>query len=233
MKEGPDIATLAALIGDPARANMLVALMTGKALTMGELAREAGVSASTASSHVARLHQGGLIRFRPQGRHKYVALAHDDVAQLLERLMGVAALTGHRRSRTGPRDAAMRHARVCYHHLAGELGTRLFDGMVRAGHLQRAGDRLHLTPRGDAAMRDFGIDLDMLGRHRAPLCRECLDWSERRAHLAGALGRALLARFEALGWMRRDPASRTIHLPGNGAMRFEAFLAAFDRPAGR
>ena len=122
MKEGPDITRIAFLIGDPARANMLTALMSGKALTASELAEEAGVTLQTASSHLSKLVEGGLVRPRRQGRHKYFSLANDDVARVLEGLMGLAAGSGHLRSRTGPKDPALRKARICYNHLAGNMG---------------------------------------------------------------------------------------------------------------
>ena len=120
MKEGPNIAFIAALIGDPARANILTALMSGKALTATELAAEAGVTLQTASSHLSKLVQGDLLRVLKQGRHKYFSLANDDVAHVLEGIMGLAAGAGHLRIRTGPKDTALRHARVCYSHL--EIG---------------------------------------------------------------------------------------------------------------
>src|ERR1051326_4931839 len=131
MKEGPSIAPVAALAGDPARANMLSALLSGKALTASELANEAGVTAQTASSHLAKLEDGGLIAAVKQGRHRYFRLADRDVAEMLEKMMGVAARAGHLRTRTGPSDPAMRKARVCYDHLAGEMGVQLFDGLAR------------------------------------------------------------------------------------------------------
>lgn len=124
MRDGPDIARVAALIGDPARANMLSALMSGKALTATELAQEAGVQAQTASSHLSRLVEGGLVAPRKSGRHKYFSLAGEEVAEVLEALMGLAAGKGHLRTRTGPKDQAMRQARVCYNHLAGKWGCR-------------------------------------------------------------------------------------------------------------
>lgn len=220
MKEGPDIARIAALIGDPARANMLTALMSGKALTATELAGEAGVTLQTASTHLAKLDQGGLLRQRKQGRHKYFSLADEDVAHVLESLMGLAARAGHLRTRTGPKDPALRKARVCYNHLAGDMGTQLYDSLRAAGYLAAQGDGLALTETGAAFIRDFGIDLDTLRSKRAPLCRECLDWSERRSHLAGSLGRALLARFEDLGWARRDRDTRAVAFSRRGEAQF-------------
>ncbi|MDI3336726.1 helix-turn-helix transcriptional regulator [Defluviimonas aestuarii] len=224
MKDGPDIARIAALIGDPARANILTALMSGKALTATELAREAGVTLQTTSGHLAKLERGGLTRALKQGRHKYVSLADDEVARVLEALMGLAAKAGHLRTRTGPRDEALRKARVCYNHLAGDMGTRLYDRFIVRGYLGRDGESLILTGSGAAFVRDFGIDLDALDKGRAPLCRDCLDWSERRAHLAGSLGRVLLTRFEELGWARRDPATRVVHFSQSGESQFDRLV---------
>ncbi len=220
MKEGPDISHVAALIGDPARANMLTALMSGKALTVSELAEEAGVTIQTASWHLSKLDEGGLLRPRRQGRRKYCALANDDVAHVLEGLMGLAAGAGRLRRRTGPKDAELRQARVCYNHLAGDMGTRMFDSLMTRRHLTLQGEDLSLTSTGEAFASDFGIDLDRLRGNRAPLCRECLDWSERRSHLAGSLGRAFLGRFEELAWAKRDRKTRVVTFSKNGAGEF-------------
>lgn len=221
MKEGPDIANVAALIGDPARANMLTALMSGKALTVSELAVEAGVTIQTASSHLSKLDEGGLLRPRKQGRHKYFSLANDQVAYALEALMGLAAGAGYLRRRTGPKDAELRQARVCYNHLAGDMGTRLFDSLCAQALILAEGGTLCLTDAGSNYVRNFGIDLDALRKGRAPLCRECLDWSERRSHLAGSLGRAFLSRFETLGWARRDQTTRAVTFSKSGKKEFE------------
>ena len=208
MKEGPDISRIAALIGDPARANILTALMTGKALTATELAAEAGVTLQTASAHLAKLEGGGLITLRKSGRHKYFRLAGDDVGHVLEALMGLAAGAGHLRTRTGPKDAALREARVCYNHLAGAKGIALYRGLLARGVLQEVGDDLQLTDSGADFLSGFGVDVDKLSRGKAPLCRSCLDWSARQTHLAGSVGRALLARMQALGWAERVEGTR-------------------------
>ncbi|WP_412551047.1 ArsR/SmtB family transcription factor [Shimia sp. MIT910701] len=226
MKEGPDIAHVAALIGDPARANMLTALMGGKALTVSELAEEAGVTIQTASSHLSKLDGGGLLRPRKQGRHKYFSLANDDVAHVLEGLMGLAAGSGRLRKRTGPKDAALRQARVCYNHLAGELGTQMFDSLIMQGHLVFDGNDLHLTRSGQAFVTELGIDLAELRKNKSTLCRECLDWSERRSHLAGSLGRAFLSRFEGLSWAKRDQTTRVISFSANGIAEFKRLFPA-------
>ena len=221
MKEGPDIAHVAALIGDPARANMLTALMSGKALTVSELAEEAGVTIQTASSHLSKLDEGGLLRPRKQGRHKYFALASDEVAHVLEGLMGLAAGSGHLRKRTGPKDAELRQARVCYNHLAGDMGTQMFDSLLAQGYLVLGGEELELTDTGAAFASEFEIDIEGLRKARAPICRECLDWSERRSHLAGSLGRAFLNRFEELAWTKRDQKTRVVTFSRNGAEEFK------------
>ncbi len=225
MKDGPDISRVAALIGDPARANILTALMTGKALTASELAGEAGVSLPTASSHLAKLEGGNLIRVRKEGRHKYFTLASADVAGVLEALMGLAAGTGQLRHRPGPRDPEMRHARVCYDHLAGDLGTQLYDSLMARGCLRHAGEALELTDAGRAFVAAFGIDLAALPASRAPMCRDCLDWSERRSHLAGRLGRAMLSRIEQIGWARRVAGSRIVRFTPAGQEAFDGTFA--------
>jgi DNA-binding transcriptional ArsR family regulator len=224
MKDGPDIARIAALIGDPARSNMLTALMSGKALTASELAQEAGVTVQTASSHLSKLDQGRLLRPRKQGRHKYFSLASDDVARVLEGLMSLAAGSGHLRSRPGPKDPALRKARICYNHLAGDMGTRLFDSLIDRRFLRAAREGLDLSDDGRAFVAAFGIEVDRLASGRTPLCRECLDWSERRSHLAGSLGRAFLSRFEEIGWARLENGTRIVRFSPFGE---SAFARAF------
>lgn len=220
MKDGPDIAQIASLIGDPGRANMLSALMSGKALTAGELASEAGVRLQTASGHLGKLEAGGLIRRNKQGRHHYFALADEDVAAVLETLMGLAAKRGQLRTRTGPRDPEMRLARVCYNHLAGDLGVALFDGLNLQKMLVVGTEGLTLSPPGHAMIEKLGIEVDE--KSRAPLCRECLDWSERRSHLAGRLGRAILDHIYQQGWAKRVEGTRVVRFTKNGQRDFEA-----------
>ncbi|CAN7197743.1 winged helix-turn-helix domain-containing protein [Pararhizobium sp. LjRoot255] len=220
MKEGPDIAQIGSLIGDPARANMLTALMGGKALTATELAGTAGITLQTASSHLSKLEAGGLISQRKQGRHRYFALADDDVGLLLESLMGFAAHRGFTRHRTGPKDPALRKARVCYNHLAGDYGVRLLDSLVAEEVITGAGDDLSLTQAGEDKMTALGIDLSALTKSRRPVCRTCLDWSERRSHLSGSLGQALLTLFLDKGWARRETDSRAVRFTGTGEKEF-------------
>ena len=220
MKDGPDIALLGSLIGDPARANMLTVLMSGKALTVSELATEAGVTLPTASAHLAKLEAGGLVRRRKQGRHRYFSLADGDVAGVLESMMGLAAKKGHSRIRTGPKEPALRKARVCYNHLAGDLGVRMFDSLVAEKHLSRRDEHIELTDGGRAFIGEFGIDVAALETSRRPLCKSCLDWSVRRTHLAGSLGAAYLDRFRELGWAERLAGSRIVQFSATGEKRF-------------
>lgn len=220
MKEGPDIALIGSLIGDPARANMLTALTGGKALTATELAATAGITVQTASSHLAKLEAGGLLTQRKQGRHRYFALADDDVGLMIEALMGFAAYRGFTRHRTGPKDPALRKARVCYNHLAGGYGVRLLDSLVAEEVIVGVGDKLQLTKAGEGKIIAFGIDLPALKRLRRPVCRTCLDWSERRSHLAGSLGQALLSLFLDKGWARREAESRAVRFTASGEKEF-------------
>ncbi|WP_313192279.1 helix-turn-helix domain-containing protein [Shinella zoogloeoides] len=224
MKEGPDISRIGALIGDPARANMLTALMGGQALTATELAGAAGITLQTASSHLSRLEGGGLVVQRKQGRHRYFALTDNEVGLLLESIMGFAANRGLLRTRPGPKDPALRKARVCYNHLAGDFGVRMLDRMVAEGDVTLDGDDAALTPSGEARVAALGIDVPALRAQRRPVCRTCLDWSERRSHLAGSLGEALLARFIADGWAKREKDSRAIRFTAEGERKFMALF---------
>ena len=227
MTQGPDITRIAAPIGDPARANMLLALMDGRALTAGELAAAGGISAATASGHLAQLTDAGLLWPRKQGRHRYFALADPDVAHAMETLFGLAASKGHMRHQPGPKDAALRQARICYNHLAGAHAVTMFDHLATGGHLTVARDDIALTAQGMDFMEALGVDVDAIRRSTRPLCRVCLDWSERRSHLAGALGAALLTRFEELHWLRRSRDSRHVTFTPTGSRAFaEAFAPA-------
>jgi len=228
MKEGPVIASVAALLGDPARANILTALMDGRALTVSELAEAAGVTLQTASGHLAKLDAANLLVAEKQGRHRYFRLSGPDVAQVLEALMGLAQRTGATRVRTGPRDAALRSARICYDHLAGERGVALLKAARQKGFIRGETDMI-LTEKGRVIFAEFGIDLAALEKGRRPVCRACLDWSERHSHLGGALGAALLSRMIDRGWVRRD-TGRVLTFTCTGA---EGFEAAFMLPAGK
>lgn len=216
MSDTPPIAEAGALIGDPARANMLACLMDGKARTATELAYVARVSPQTASAHLAKLTGGRLLAVERQGRHRYFRLASPEVADVLEALT-LLAVEGPRRHRPpGPRDEAVRAARTCYDHIAGRLGVGLCDRLHAGGYLLDRERGLALSAHGERFLGDFGVDLTALRRGRRPLLRACLDWSERRPHLAGAVGAALADRCFALGWVERVPDSRALRVTSAG-----------------
>lgn len=211
MKEGPNIAAIGAMVGDPARANMLTVLLNGAALTASELALEAGVTKQTASSHLNKLVDGGLVAVEAQGRHRYYRLADADVAGLLETLMGVAARAKALRTRPGPKEPALRRARLCYDHLAGDLGVALFDAFIKNKWMIPGPEKTFaLTKLGRVKVQTFGVDLEDLENGARPLCRACLDWSVRRNHLAGALGAAVLDQVFERGWATQKRGSRVL-----------------------
>lgn len=220
MKYGPDISRVADLMGDPARSNMVMALMSGLSLSATELAREAGVTPSTATGHLHKLESSALIISRKQGRHRYFCIADPDVAQVVEALITVAARVGHLRTRPGPKDEAMRHARSCYDHLAGRLAVDLFERWVACRVLRWRGELVYLTGKGRQFLTERGIGIAALERKRRPLCRTCVDWSERQHHLGGTVGAEVLARAVKEGWAVREPGSRAVSLSALGEKRF-------------
>jgi len=222
MPATPEIAAIASLIGERTRATILMGLMDGRSLTATELARSAHVTKQTASSHLSKLVDAQLVAAESVGRHRYFRLADHDVAVVIENLMGLAHRVGALRVDTGPADPALRRARVCYDHLAGELGVLLFDSLVQRRFLRSTGESVVLTKDGERFFEEFGVDIDALERERRPLCLACLDWSARRPHLAGALGAAVLSRVLALGWARRQKGTRAVSFPAVGERSFRA-----------
>lgn len=224
MSEGPNIVRVAALIGDNARAEVLSALMSGRAYTATELADTAGVTKQTISFHLGKLLEAALITVEKQGRHRYFMLAGPEVASLLESLMGLAFKNEDSSRFTGPRDPALRKARICYDHLAGELGVCVYEQMLQNGIFQQHSEGLELTQHGRAWLLRLGINTSALASSKRPLCRTCLDWSERRHHLAGALGSALLTRIQELGWAKQEKDSRVIAFSALGEKALWAML---------
>jgi DNA-binding transcriptional ArsR family regulator len=223
-------AEVATLAGDLARAAMLHALMDGRALTVSELARVAGITPQTASGHLGRMAAAGLVQIEKQGRHRYHRLASPAVAQMVESIMQVASGLAATRPVpvTGPRDAALRAARTCYDHLAGRLGVALADALVAGRHVELTQDAGMVTDAGIDLFGRIGIDVAALsaGRGGRPrvLCRPCLDWSERRLHLAGSVGTALCARSFEEDWIRRIQGTRAVAVTPKGERFFREVI---------
>jgi DNA-binding transcriptional ArsR family regulator len=212
-----EISTPAALIGDPTRATFLMALSDGRTLPASELAERAGVSASTASVQLAKLVEGGLLEAERNGRHRYYRLADPTIATAIESLAVIAPrrrASSLRQARVG---SGLQAARTCYDHLAGALGVALFEALERQRLLT---PELEVTRRGVNRFGELGIDVDELAGRRRPLTRRCLDWTERRHHLAGSLGAALATRCFELGWIERLPTSRAVRVTETGRRAF-------------
>jgi DNA-binding transcriptional ArsR family regulator len=212
-----DVALVAGLLADPARVRMLDTLLAGRALAAGELARHAGVTAPTASAHLRRLLDGGLLTVEAQGRHRYYRLAGPAVAEAMEALSLIAPPLPVRSLTQAQRAEALRYARSCYDHLAGMVGAALADALLRAGALRAAASRdYEVTPEGEAALGGLGVDVAALRRQRRAFARRCLDWTERAPHVSGALGAALLERLLELGWLARGRVPRGLLLTDAG-----------------
>ena len=234
MNGDADIASIGALIADPGRARILLALGDGRALPASVLADEAGVVASTASAHLGKLVKGGMLRVERHGRHRYFRVSGPEVGELIEALARISPPAQVRSLKQGSNAQAVRFARTCYDHLAGMLGTQLMEAMLEKELLtggdgvfdpdSARDDRLaspgfdldyRLTPSGVKELKAFGIDFDALPQRR-PLIKYCVDWSEQRHHLAGSLGAAIATRMIDLGWVRRAQHSRAVHVSDNG-----------------
>lgn len=220
MPDRPYIAEIAALIGDPARANMLTALKHGSAMTAAGLAEVAGVAPNTASDHLRQLRLAGLIAFVQEGRHRYYRIARPDVADVLEALESMAARVTPRRAPRGSRQNAIRAARTCYDHLAGELGVVVTNALLQNGAIRRGPAGFVLTGSGRRYFIDFGVPVSTLERGRRAVLRTCFDWSENAAHLGGALGAAMHRRFCDLGWLTSDAESRSVTVTPRGRRAF-------------
>jgi DNA-binding transcriptional ArsR family regulator len=222
ISQGRDLAALAGLLADDSRATFCMLLLDGRAWTAGELARHAGIAASTASDHLTKLVAGGILAEHRQGRHRYLALADARVAQMLEDLTAHLEPAGEhpRTLRAAHVAAALAGARTCYDHLAGRLGVAIADAMTRKGLIDQA-DGIALTEAGGAWLAsELAIDVEALRAARRPLVRVCVDWTERRPHLAGSAGAEICRRFQERGWIRRIDAGRAMLVtpPGRSAL---------------
>jgi DNA-binding transcriptional ArsR family regulator/DNA-binding PadR family transcriptional regulator len=220
-----DIAAIAALIGDPARANMLLALMGGLSLPAGELAMCANISPQTASSHLSKLLQAKLLSIKVQGRHRYYRLARPEVGSALESLLVIALPGPSRVRRESEQDNPLRFARSCYSHLAGRVAVEMNEAFQKRGLLvtERSG-QYRLTEQGRRWFEKFGIDPAELKASRSGFARECLDWTERRHHLAGALGTVLLDRLFTLKWVVRVDKTRVVRVTHKGREELRKLL---------
>jgi DNA-binding transcriptional ArsR family regulator len=212
-----NVAEVAALVGEPARANILAALMDGRALTSTELAYIARVAPQTTSGHLAKLTRAKLLALEKQGRHRYYRIASPLVATMLESIMALAAIQAPLSQRPSSRiDEQMRAARTCYDHLAGRLGVALADALVERGHVVLAQDGGEVTEAGLVFLSEFGVSLVEHKRSKRVFCRPCLDWSERRYHIAGRVGAKLCERCLELGWIKRLESTRALELTAKG-----------------
>jgi DNA-binding transcriptional ArsR family regulator len=238
-----DLAAIGAVLAEPARARMLLALGDGRALPASTLASEAGVAASTASEHLGKLMDGGLVTVHPQGRHRYYRLAGPEVGQLIENIARLAPAAPVRSLREDSRAHALRTARTCYDHLAGRLGVALFAALLRDG-LVTGGDGRHvldgpgedrlsapgrdrdyrLTTAGHRRLSELGVDLPAQNGDGGTALRYCVDWTEQRHHLSGPVGRALTERLLELGWLKRAERGRAVHVTELGRERLPAEL---------
>jgi DNA-binding transcriptional ArsR family regulator len=217
------MAEIAALVGDPARANILVALFDGRALTATELSYAASVSPQTTSGHLAKLTQARLLTMVKQGRHRYYRLATPQVAQMMETIMTVAADAPPRYRPRSPREDALRLARTCYDHFAGRLGVAIADSLRTRGHVILGDDGGQVTETGLAFLGDLGAQFSKTSRR--PFCRHCLDWTERRPHLSGIVGASIAIRCFDLGWVERERNPRALRITPKGQ---EGFRRSFD-----
>ncbi len=218
MSNALEVAQIASLVGEPARANMLLALGDGRALPAGELAACAGITAPTASEHLAKLEQSGLLISIRQGRHRYYRIASPEVAAMLEAVMIVAA--GF--PRPAPRfrvDPELQRGRTCYNHLAGRLGVAICDVLVHKSYVTIDGEVAHVLPTGLKFLDTWGIDVRRMGKH--PYCRTCIDWSERRHHLGGGVGIAIHKRCLELKWVEHHLDSRAVSVTRAGRLGLE------------
>jgi DNA-binding transcriptional ArsR family regulator len=216
MSNAPLMAEVAALVGDPARANILCALLGGRALTAGELAFAAGVSPQTTSGHLGKLSAARLVVLMKQGRHRYYRLAGPHVGQMLESIMNVALVGPPRFQPKSKLDEQMRHARTCYDHIAGVLGVGLAERLIERDFVILGDEAGEVTASGADFLLKLGVDLSAARAKRRVFCRPCLDWTERRVHIGGAVGAALAARCFELEWIERVRDSRALAITPTG-----------------
>jgi DNA-binding transcriptional ArsR family regulator len=225
MNASPDLSTIAALIGEPSRAAILAALMGGQSLPASELAYRAQITPQTTSSHLSRLVEGGLLDIKRIGRHRYYRLKNADVAQALEALSVISPLPVVRSKQQSEDLQALHFARTCYDHLAGKLGVAVTQALLDKNLLVLENEDYHVTQQGEAWLTAWDIDIHQLHKGRRQFACACLDWSERRYHVAGALGSAIVTKFFEKGWILRASNSRAVRLTEAGRTGFKRELS--------
>lgn len=221
MSINPNMAEIASLLGETSRATMLASMMDGRFHTASELAYMAAIKPQTASFHLAKLVEGKLVKVEKQGRHRYFQLADEEIAHLLESFLAISPPPEVRSLKQSSQMKLLQGARTCYDHLAGKLGVQLTESLVNAGYLQLGEKEFLITSKGAHFFTDFGLDLDDLKRKRRSFSHACLDWSERRYHLAGSLGQGILTHLLSLGWVTRVPSIRAIKVTEKGRAGFK------------
>lgn len=220
-----NVALIASMVSDASRSAILNALMDGRFHAAGELARMAGIQPQTASFHLAKMVDAGLIAVEKQGRHRYYGIRNPEVAQVMESLLSIAPPVKIKSLRQSAEEQTLRKARTCYDHLAGNLGVSLTQSLVREGILLEGENGFEVTKNGEAFFENFQIDLNRVKRKRRSFSHKCLDWSERRHHLAGALGHALLDRLLELNWVQRLPNTRAVKITPQGKVGLKETFA--------
>jgi DNA-binding transcriptional ArsR family regulator len=217
-------AEAARLLINPSRSVMLTSMLDGRYHTSGELARFAGITPQTASFHLKRLEDAGIIHQTKQGRHRYYGLMSPDVAKILESLLTISPPPRISSFKQAGEDQAIRYARTCYDHLAGTLAIKITESLINDGYITQENEHYLLSEKGEHFFSHFGIDLELARKKRRSFCPCCLDWSERKHHIAGALGNAMLIRFLELGWFNKKAASRALLPTETGKKGFKTIF---------
>ncbi|WP_225999900.1 ArsR/SmtB family transcription factor [Paenibacillus sp. BJ-4] len=220
MSTKSNVAMIASLVSEPSRAAILTALLDGRFHTASELAHMAGIKPQTASFHLSKMIEAQAVTVEKQGRHRYFGIQNPEVARVMESLLSIAPPVQIKSFKQAAENEAIRLARTCYDHLAGHLGVQIMNSLMQKGILSENQDGLHITGKGEAFFADFQVDLTQTRQKRRSFSHKCLDWSERRHHLAGALGSALLDRLLALHWIERLPTTRAIRVTAEGKRGF-------------
>lgn len=216
MNASSNIAQVASLVSDASRAAILTVLLDGRYHPASELAYMAKIKPQTASFHLSKMVAANLVTVEQQGRHRYYGIQNQEVAQIMETLLSIAPPVKIRSLNQAAENEALRQARTCYDHLAGKLGIQLTNSLLSAGVISEVGDQYTVTEKGEDFFKVFQVDLSRVKRKRRSFTHRCLDWSERRHHLAGALGHALLERLLELHWIQRVPSTRAIKITPEG-----------------